>query len=207
MVSPAALARQANERRTEVPARRHSPFDRSGQGFGWRFIDVRGFSLGVMVVGLLGCRVSVPCAPDDVRVVLDECGLEPRASPSFDRCFAAGLQPPPSFSGVDAVVAACSREGLGAVYACMAARSSECRRGEADGGVTDADHDLALAASCAASQPFPGVGRAPSPAGCERACDDARRACAAACPTSSWVACEACGVDCAERSSTCLARC
>lgn len=156
----------------------------------------------VVIVSLVGCR-GAPCAAPDVQKVMDDCRVLV-AGPSFTACLNAHLEPPASFSWNEESVKSCSAQGEGALIACMAARSSECRA--SDGGVDQAGLS-ALISSCSRSSVFATSHSTSEKAflACQDQCDRALRTCS--CPTTDWASCASCDRSCFQQFDQCIERC
>jgi hypothetical protein len=157
-------------------------------------------TFAVLVVSLVGCSSRTPCAPEDVRTVAERCRAVPASAPTFRVCRDAGLRGPDGFSFLDTDVAACSREGQGALFACIASRASECGP---DGGLVDFTALQALETACRPRS----SSSAPPDLACTSTCQDERRGCESACPTTDWATCTRCDEACSARLGTCLERC
>ncbi|MDP3503826.1 MAG: hypothetical protein Q8S33_26045 [Myxococcales bacterium] len=151
--------------------------------------------LVVVVTCLSSC--SRPCRRSDVERVLTAYRVEPAGTPSYVACVDARLTPPAAFDRIAPVVEACSAEGAAQLFECLAAHATTCL----DGGI-----DAAVSACSKASStrlPSASARTEQEVVTCGAECARRLRACAGACPTTSWQACATCDETCARVSRQC----
>jgi hypothetical protein len=146
-----------------------------------------------------------PCRAADVAVVIQDCRVAPAYGPDYRPCQSAGLARPPDFDVLAHDVEACSAQGGGDTFACLAQNSHRCRT---DGGLISFDATNSAIESCTSG----GSSGASSPAEWSSSrdcltCTDALRRCEAACPVTDWNECANCDARCHLAFGACQERC